>query len=32
MKYTVGQKIKSTYWAGVYKPNISMIQVKKVVE
>ena len=23
MKYTVGQKIKATYWTGVYKPNIS---------
>lgn len=22
MKYTVGQKIKATYWTGVYKPNI----------
>ena len=22
MKYTVGQKIRATYWIGVYKPNI----------
>ena len=22
MSYTVGQKIKATYWTGVYKPNI----------
>ena len=23
MSYTVGQKIRATYWIGVYKPNIS---------
>ena len=22
MKYTVGQKIKATYWTSIYKPNI----------
>ena len=22
MSYTVGQKIRATYWVGVYKPNI----------
>ena len=22
MSYTVGQKIRATYWIGVYKPNI----------
>ena len=30
MKYTVGQKIKATYWTGVYKPNIGAWRSERV--
>ena len=30
MKYTVGQKIRATYWIGVYKPNIGGFRTEMV--
>ena len=30
MNYTVGQKIKATYWTGVYKPNIGAWRSERV--
>ena len=32
MSYTVGQKIRATYWIGVYKPNISRLGNVEVIE
>ena len=30
MSYTVGQKIRATYWVGVYKPNIGGFRTEMV--
>ena len=30
MNYTVGQKIRATYWTGVYKPNIGAWRSERV--
>ena len=30
MSHTVGQKIKATYWTGVYKPNIGAWRSERV--
>ena len=30
MSYTVGQKIRATYWVGVYKPNIGAWRSERV--
>ena len=30
MSYTVGQKIRATYWIGVYKPNIGGFRTEMV--
>ena len=30
MNYTVGQRIKATYWTGVYKPNIGAWRSERV--
>lgn len=30
MSYTAGQKIRATYWIGVYKPNIRGFRSEKV--
>ena len=30
MKYTVGQRIRATYWVGVYKPNIGGFRTEMV--
>ena len=30
MSYTIGQKIRATYWIGVYKPNIGGFRAEMV--